>query len=428
MAVPPAGPTPQPSPFAALEHRDFRYYAAARFLATMAVQMQGSAVGFQVYAVTHSSISLALVGLAQFIPIISLSIAAGQIADRFDRRNILIACDAVFAAAAVAFYLLSRSAAPSFGAILAVLAIVGAARAFYGPAGSSLLPALVPREAFTSAVAWQSMIWQAAAIGGPSLAGAIYGIGAEPGPVYLTSTVLFAAAGALFAGVATKPGKGERTPATLQTALAGVRYVRRNPILLGSISLDFFAVFLGGATALLPVYATDILHVGPRGFGVMRSAPAVGAGLMAVFLAFRPLGGRAGVKMLAGVAVFGAATIVFGLSRSFPLSVAMLALLGAADMVSVVVRSTLIQAATPPGMRGRVSAVNMMFIGASNELGEFESGALAQWAGTVPSVVIGGVGTLLVVMTWAWRFVGIRRVDRLEDVQPEEDGSGGDRA
>jgi MFS family permease len=356
----------------------------------------------------------------------SLSLAAGQLADRLDRRRILIACDGVFVAAAVGFWLLSRAAAPSFGAILLLLGVMGATRAFYGPAGSSLLPTLVPREQFTNAVSWHSTIWQIAAIGGPALAGIIYGIGGGPRPVYLTTAALFAGAGALIAGVRAGPGQSGRAPATLETALAGVRYVRSHPIVLGSISLDFVAVFLGGATALLPVYATDILHVGPRGFGLMRSAPAVGAGLMAAYLAFRPLGGRGGLKMLAGVAVFGAATVVFGLSRSFPLSLAMLVLLGAADMVSVVVRGTLVLAATPPEVRGRVSAVNLMFVGASNELGEFESGAVAEWLGPVPSVVLGGAGTLAVVLLWAFWFPALRRVDRLEDVAPERDDLAGD--
>jgi MFS family permease len=411
-------PSAPPAPLAVLAYRDFRYYAAGRFLATLAIQMQGLAVGFQVYAITHRKLSLALVGLAQFLPIISLSIGAGQLADRLDRRRILIACDGVFALGAVGFYLLSRSATPSFEAILALLAVVGAARAFYGPAGSSLLPSLVPREHFTSAVSWNSTLWQGAAIAGPALGGAIYAFGG-PKPVYLTTAGLVTCAAVLMAGVAARPGKAGRTPATLKTALAGVRYVRGHKIVLGAISLDFLAVFLGGATALLPVYATDVLKVGPEQFGLMRSAPAVGAGLTAMYLSLRPLGGRAGPKMLAGVGVFGAATVVFGLSTSFPLTVAMLALLGAADMVSVVVRSTLIQAATPEEMRGRVSAVNMMFVGASNELGEFESGALAEWLGTVPSVVIGGAGTLLVVLLWTLGFPALRRVDRLEDVQPE---------
>ena len=226
MATAPPG-TADPAPFAVLAHRDFRYYAAGRFLATLAIQMQGLAVGFQVYAITHRKLYLAYVGLAQFLPIISLSIGAGQLADRLDRRRILIACDGVFVAAAVAFYLLSRSAAPSFWTILLLLGVVGAARAFYGPAGSSLLPSLVPREHFTSAVSWHSTLWQVAAIAGPALGGAIYAFGG-PGPVYLTTAVLVAFAAALVAGVATRPGKGERPPATLETALAGVRYVLRH--------------------------------------------------------------------------------------------------------------------------------------------------------------------------------------------------------
>jgi MFS family permease len=422
MAVAPTivAPSPgAPSPFAALRYRDFRFYAAARFLATVAVQMQSLAVGAQVYALTHRKIDLAYVGLAQFIPIVSLSIGAGQLADRRDRRVVLVVCDLVFAGCALALYLLAQQAAPSFAAILAVLAVLGVARAFYGPSGSSLLPSLVPREALPSAITWQSTIWQAAAIGGPSLGGAIYELHDMPGPVYLAAIVALLASAGLVAGISKPEGGPVRAPPTLQTALAGVRYVRAHKILLGSISLDFFAVFLGGATALLPVYAADILQVGKHGYGFMRAAPAVGAGVMAVFLAFRPLGRHAGAKMLAGVAVFGLATVIFGLSRSYPLTLAMLVVLGASDMVSVVVRSTLIQSATPPEMRGRVSAVNLMFVGASNELGEFESGTLAEWLGTVPSVVAGGLGTLAVVALWAWRFPQIHRVDRLEDVEPE---------
>jgi MFS family permease len=403
---------------AALRHRDFRTYSAGRFLATLGLQMQSLAVGFQVYALTGKKIALAYVGLAQFLPIISLSIGAGQLADRLDRRWILIACDGVFGAAAAALFLLWRAHVPSLAVILALLALTGVGRAFYGPAGSSLLPSLVPREDLPNAVSVHSTLWQIAAVAGPSVAGAVYAVGGA-GPVYLTTALLSVCGGVLIAGVGARPRVLERAPATLQTALAGVRYVMKHKILLGCISLDFFAVFLGGATALLPVYATDILHVGPRGLGVMRSAPAIGAGITAAYLALRPLGGRAGPKMLAGVAVFGAATVVFGLSRSFLLTASMLALLGAADMVSVVVRGTLIQAATPPAMRGRVSAVNLMFIGASNELGEFESGVLAEWVGAVASVVLGGLGTLAVVLLWVWRFPSLGRVDRLEDVRPE---------
>jgi MFS family permease len=426
MADAPSGPlaAAPPSPLAALGHRDFRAYAASRFLASVAVQMQGMAVAFQVYDLTHRKIDLAYVGLAQFLPIVSLSIAAGQLADRVDRRLILVACDVIFAACAVALYVLTRLPSPSVTAIFVVLAVLGAARAFYGPAGSSLLPSLVPKADFPNALTWQSTLWQIAAVGGPSLGGAVYGLAGGPAPVYVTCALLLLVSGVLALGIRAKSEKLERRPATLATALAGVRYVMAHKILLGCISLDFFAVFLGGATALLPVYAADILHVGPHGLGVMRSAPAVGAGLTALALAFRPLGRHAGVKMLAGVGAFGAATIVFGLSQSYWLSVVALALTGATDMVSVVVRGTLIQQATPPEMRGRVSAVNLMFIGASNELGEFESGTLAEWLGAVPAVVVGGAGTLLVVATWALRFPTIRRVDRLEDVKPEDAPAG----
>jgi MFS family permease len=415
-----AGAPPPHAPFAAFAHRDFRFYTAARFLATTAVQMQSLAVGFQVYSLTHRKIDLAYVGLAQFVPIVALSIVAGQVADRVDRRKILVACDAIFALAALALFLLARSPAPHLGAILAVIAVVGAARSFYGPAGSSLLPSLVPREHFPNAVTWQSTIWEIAAIGGPSLGGVIYGIAGSASAVYLTSAIVLVIAGVLALFLRAIHVKREQAPATLATALAGVRYVWNKKILLAALSLDFVAVFLGGAVALMPVYAADILHVGPHGLGVMRAAPAVGAGLTAIVLAFRPLGRNAGAKMLAAVAAFGVATVVFGLSRSFLVSVIALAVAGAADMVSVVVRMTVIQQATPPEMRGRVSAVNLMFVSSSNELGEFESGTLAEWLGAVPAVVLGGVGTVAVVIAWLFRFPEIRRVDRLEDVKPED--------
>lgn len=420
MSDAPSSVIPVHAPFAAFSHRDFRFYAAARFLATTAVQMQSLAVGFQIYALTHRKIDLAYVGLAQFAPMFAFSLAAGQLADRMDRRHILIACDAIFAAAAVALFALARSPAPNVPAILTVIGVVGAARAFYGPAGSSLLPSLVPREHFPNALTWQSTLWEIAAIGGPSLGGAVYGISGSAGPVYVVSAILLVVAGVLVAKMQPANVKLDRAPATLATALAGVRYVWTHKILLACLSLDFVAVFLGGATALLPVYATDILHVGPEKLGLMRAAPAIGAGLTALVIAFRPLGRRAGPKMLASVAAFGVGTVIFGLSTSYVITVASLMALGAADMVSVVVRGTLVQQATPPEMRGRVSAVNLMFVGASNELGEFESGTLAEWLGAVPAVVLGGIGTLAVVATWAFKFPEIRAVDRLEDVKPEE--------
>jgi MFS family permease len=419
MASPEGSITPARSPFAAFASRDFRFYTATRFVATISVQMQWVAVGFQIYSLTHRPLDLGYVGLARFIPVASLSLVAGQVADRIDRRVILAVCDVVFAACALSLFLLSRAAEPNLGAIFATLVVLGAAGTFYGPASSSLLPSLVPPEHFPNAVSWQSTLWEIAAIGGPSLGGLLYGVAESPSPVYLGTAIGLVFAGTLLLGIRTPGGKLERRPATLDTALAGLRYVWANKILLGSISLDFFAVFLGGAVALLPVYAADILHVGPRGLGLMRAAPAVGAGLTAAFLAFRPMTRRAGPKMLVGVAIFGVATVVFGLSRSFALSLIALAVLGAADMVSVQVRMTLAQLATPNEMRGRVSAVNFVFVGASNELGEFESGTLAALIGAEPAVVLGGIGTVLVVLLWAWRFPEIRRVDRLEDVRPE---------
>ncbi|XYH99119.1 MFS transporter [Sorangium sp. So ce1128] len=414
MATVPAALEPS-SPIAAFKSRDFRVYAAARLLATMAYQMQSVAVGFQVYALTRDPLALGYVGLAQFLPVAGLSLAAGHTADRFDRRGILVLCYLTSSLAALALFLLARSPSPNLSAIYGVLVLLGTVRAFQGPAGSSLLPALVPAAHFQNAATWQSTLWQVGAIGGPSLGGLLYGLWKAPAPVYLTASLALATACVGLLAVQVRTGRMEKKPPSLATALAGLRYVYRKKVLLASISLDFVAVFLGGAVALLPIYATDVLHVGPQGFGLLRAAPAAGAGVMAVLLAFRPIRRHAGRKMLLCVALFGLATVVFGLSQSFPLSLAALTVIGATDMVSVVVRMTLEQLATPPEMRGRVSAVNMVFVGASNELGELESGTLARLIGTVPTVVLGGLGTMAVVLLWGWLFPELRAVDRLED-------------
>ncbi|WP_155798644.1 MFS transporter [Sorangium cellulosum] len=416
------------SPIAAFQSRDFRVYAAARLLATMAYQMQSVAVGFQVYDLTRDPLALGYVGLAQFLPIAGLSLAAGHTADRFDRRGILAICYFTSSLAALALFLLARSPAPDLSAIYAVLALLGTVRAFQGPAGASLLPALVPAAHFQNAATWQSTLWQVGAIGGPSLGGLLYGAWRAPAPVYMAASLALAAACASLLAVRARTGRMEKRPPSLATALAGLRYVYRKKILLASISLDFVAVFLGGAVALLPIYATDVLHVGPQGFGVLRAAPAAGAGLMAVVLAFRPIRRRAGRKMLFCVGLFGLATVVFGLSRSFPLSLIALTVIGATDMVSVVVRMTLEQLATPPEMRGRVSAVNMVFVGASNELGELESGTLARLVGTVPTVILGGLGTMAVVLLWGWLFPELREVDRLEDTRATSEEDAADKA
>ncbi len=405
------------SPFAAFASRDYRLFLAARVLATVAVLMLSTAVGYQVYEITRDPLSLGLVGLAQFAPVALLSIPAGQLVDRRDRKRLVALCDAAYVVCAIAFYLLSRSAAPTTAGIYAILVLLGAVRALYGPSASSLLPAVVPEAHFANAVSWNSSFWQLAAITGPVTAGLIYDA-AGARTVYLVSAIMASLALVMALAIRAKPAQVDKQPVTLATAFAGLRYVLANKILLGSISLDFVAVFLGGAVALLPIYAKDILAVDARGFGMLRAAPAVGAGATAMVLAFRPIGGKAGIKMLVAVAVFGAATIVFGLSKSFALSLAALVTLGAADMVSVVVRRVLEQNATPDAMRGRVSAVNMVFIGASNELGELESGTLASLIGVVPAVVAGGAGTLVVVLAWAALFPALRRVHRLSDVKP----------
>lgn len=390
---------------------NFRLYLAARFLGSLALQMVAVAVGWQVYQLTNDPLHLGYVGLVQFVPNALFVLAGGHVADRFDRRKVMIACLAVEGVAVVALLAFSLAVSSPLPAIYAVLAVMGGARAFLAPASQSLLPLLVKGELFPRAVAWNSTAWEAAVIAGPALGGLLYAFGA--GAVYGTAAAMMAAAVGALAGVRTPPAAERKPAAGLEGVLGGVRYVAAHPILLGAISLDLFAVLLGGATALLPVYARDILVTGPFGLGLLRSAPAVGAAVMAVWLAHHPLERAVGTKLFVAVAVFGAATLVFGLSTSFWLSLAALAVLGASDMVSMVVRQTVVQLNTPDAMRGRVSAVNWLFIGASNELGEFESGLTAAWFGTVPAVVIGGLGTLAVTALWAWRFPALRTVDRL---------------
>jgi MFS family permease len=383
----------------------------------LAMQMQSVAIGWQIYAITRRPLDLAWVGLAQFLPAFGLALVTGHVADRFERRSILKVCHVAMAVLSLTLFSLARSPHPTVSSIYVVLVGVGVARAFLGPANQSLLPSLVPTELFPSAVAWSSSLMQAGMVAGPSLGGALYGAFAGPSVVYATAAICSCVAFLQVARMAVRaPAARPSAVGRRSSLLAGVRYVRGNPILLGAISLDLFAVLLGGATALLPVYARDVLFLGPWALGTLRSAPALGAALTGVVLAAHPIEGRAGAKMLGAVAVFGVGTIVFGLSRNLGLSLAALLVTGAADMMSVFVRSSLVQLATPDAMRGRVSAVNMVFIGASNELGEFESGLTAQWFGAVPSVVLGGVGTLAVVALWALRFPELRRVDRINDV------------
>jgi MFS family permease len=401
---------------AAFSHPDYVYFQAARFLIVAAQEMQSVAVGWQVYEITRKPLDLGFVGLAQFLPGILLFLASGHAADRFDRRKVLTLCYGGFAICSASLLLINRVQLKSVLPIYAVVVMLGVVRAFNGPASRALMPQLVPEEHFPNAVAWGATIFQAATISGPALGGLIYAAFRGPSPVYAASMATGLAALLITLRIHPRETARRREPVSLKTVLAGLHYIWAHKVVLGSISLDLFAVLLGGAVALLPAYAKDILHTGPWGLGLLRSAPSVGAGAMAILVAHRPLEKRAGALMLWCVAAFGAFTIVFGLSHNLFLSLAALVVTGAADMVSVIVRAVLVQLATPDAMRGRVNAVDMVFIGASNELGQFESGLAANWLGVVPSVVLGGVGAIIVTALWAWLFPELRRIQQITSV------------
>jgi MFS family permease len=400
------------------QRRDFAFFTSGRFLSTVAMQMQSVAIGWQVYAITNSAFALGLVGLCQFAPMFLLTLPAGDIADRFDQRKVLAAAMTVQAVSSALFLILSFLHVSQVWPFYAVLVLFGAARGFSGPAGQSLIAFLVPEEKLARSIALSSSVFTTAVIAGPALGGFLYALG--PFVTYSVCCLCFLSGATLTVVL----GGRRRTESVahgsrLERVAEGVRFVRSRPVILGAISLDLFAVLLGGAVALLPIYARDILHAGPVGLGFLRAAPAVGAALTSLTLAKFPIERHTGIVMFSAVAVFGVATIVFGLSTSFPLSLAALFVLGASDMISVFIRSTLIQFATPDVMRGRVSAVNMLFIGASNELGEFESGLTAAWWGVIPAVIVGGVGTLVVVAVWMKLFPRLRDVDRVHDVKAE---------
>lgn len=398
--------------------RDFLLFNGARLLVTLAIQMQSVAVAWYVYDLTRRPLDLGFLGLAQFLPVFSLSLVAGHAADRFDRQRILLCCNGAICACAVLLLVLARGGHGSLVPVYGVLALLGSARAFAGPAEQSFLPHLVPEGQLARGVAAGASVFQVATIAGPAAGGILYGLQGGATAVFAASAISSGLATLCTAAVRARTGRMEARAASWGLLLEGIRYVWRQRAILGSISMDLFAVLLGGAVALLPIYARDVLHTGPWGLGLLRSAPAAGAAVVAVFLGARGLGRRVGPLMLGCVAVFGAGTIAFGLSRVVWLSTAALFAIGAVDMVSMVVRRTLVQLGTPPAMRGRVSAVNQVFIGASNELGEFESGVTAAWLGVVPAVVVGGVGTLVVVVLWSLLFPELRRIDRLEDVSP----------
>ncbi len=405
---------------AAFCYPNFRDYMMARFLAALCSEMQALAVAWQVYGITRRPVDLGLVGLAQFLPAVPLFLVAGDTADRVPRQRILQATFASFALCSTLLLAFTLHGLRSVYPIYAVLLLNGVIRAFSNPAAQAFLPLLVPEADFPNAVAWSSSIFQAAIIGGPMLGGVLYGITGQPAPVYAAAALGMLSALVLVSVLRVPLGQRSRGTASLEAVLGGLRYIWRNKLLLGAISLDMFAVLLGGAVALLPVYAKEILNVGAFGLGLLRSAPGAGAVLMAILVAYRPLRRRAGATMLWCVCGFGVFTIVFGFSRNMALALGSLLLVGACDMVSVIVRHTLIQLGTPDEMRGRVSAVNTIFIGTSNEVGQFESGITAQWMGTVPAVVAGGIGTIGIVALWACLFPALREVNELAVVSVQD--------
>ena len=374
-------------------------------------QIQLVAVGYFVYELTSDPKALGFVGLSQFVPMFLLTLVAGDVADRFDRRFILGISYALQAVLSAGLFALVLAPNPAVEMFYVLLALQGSVRAFSAPAGQAYLPLLVPAEQLPRAIAWSSSTFQVATVAGPAAGGAALVLGADV--AFATCLGLFSIVALLTLGITIASPAQLHAGTVLQRITAGIEYVRHTPIVLGALSLDLFAVLFGGVTAMLPIYAKDILMVGPEGLGILRSAPAAGAAVISIFLGFYPLDRHAGPLMFACVALFGLMTIVFGVSTSFVLSLAALFILGGADMISVYVRNSLVQLVTPDHMRGRVSAVNFLFIGASNELGEFESGITASWFGIVPSVIIGGLGTLGVVAAWAYMFPSLRNVDRL---------------
>jgi MFS family permease len=387
-------------------------YWASRFAATFATQIISVAVGWQVYDLTRDPFDLGLVGLAQFLPALVLVLVTGAAADHFNRRLIISACLMLEALVCLALIGFTWMNVTLVWPIFVMLVVFGVARAFFGPASQSLLPNLVPEVALSNAIAWNSSSWQVAAIVGPVAGGLLYGISAFV--AYGSALVLMSGATILAFSIPKTPQRASDKATSLATLFAGFRYLWREKVVLGAISLDLFAVLLGGAIALMPVYARDILHAGPWGLGLLRSAPGIGAILVALWLTRHPIRDHAGLVMFVFVAGFGLFTVIFGVSTMIWLSVLALAIMGACDMVSVYVREILIQLWTPDEVRGRVNAVNMVFVGASNELGEFRAGVMAALIGTVPAVVFGGAGTIAVAGLWALWFPELRRIRHLD--------------
>ncbi|MBC8723001.1 MFS family permease [Paraburkholderia sp. RAU6.4a] len=411
--MPPASIDPADSPhFSLPKHPPFQRFWCTRILSSLSFQMLAVAMGWHVYALTHSAFALGLVGLAQFLPMFLLTLVVGHVADRYDRRRIAAVCQSLESVAALLFAIGTFGGWISAPVIYVLAACVGASRAFESPAVASLLPAVVPRGYLPKATAWATSANQTAQIAGPALGGLLYGIG--PGAAYLACTLTFAAAAASVWSIPLQMKPASRAPVTLESIFSGIAFIRREPVILGALSLDLFAVLFGGATALLPIFARDVLHAGPLGLGLLRSGTAIGALAGTIWLAHFPLRNRPGAAMFGGVIVFGIATIVFGLSHQFLVSLFALMVLGASDTISVVVRLSLVQLRTPDEMLGRVSAVNSLFIGTSNQLGEFESGLTAGWWGAQPAVLVGGVATIAIALLWMRFFPELRHTRTLE--------------
>ncbi|KQT52666.1 MFS transporter [Aureimonas sp. Leaf454] len=408
-----------PGRFAVFSNGQFLRYWLSRFFASFAVQIVSVSVGWQIYDLTRDPLDLGLVGLCQFLPSLLLFLATGTAADRYSRRRIMGFSILAEAAGAAALLWLTIGGLTSATPVFVVLVGFGVARAFFGPASASLVVNLVSREELPQAIAWNSSSWQIASIVGPVVGGLLYGL--NPDFAYSVALVLFAAGAILIFSLAAPAQRSSSQPASLETILSGFRFIWSEKVVLGAISLDLFAVLLGGAVALLPVYARDVLEVGPWGLGLLRAAPGIGAIAMVVYLAAHPVRDHAGLVMFAFVALFGAFTVVFGLSTMPWLSIVALALMGASDMISVYVRETLMQLWTPDAVRGRVNAVNMVFVGASNELGEFRAGVVAFWIGAVPAVALGGAATVAVAGIWSLLFPELRRIRTLDhqDAQPK---------
>ncbi len=407
----------------AFASRDFTRYQLARAAVILGAESQAVAVAWRVYSITHRALDLGYTGLALFLPGLLFLLPAGHVADRFDRRHVILVCYSLQMLCTSVLLLFAYAGVRSVYPIYAVLFLIGTGRAFSAPSSSALIPHLVPEKHFVNAVTWGGAIFQFANAAGPAIGGLLFTLPLSrwsqtntlegAGIVFIFTLLTQVWFLVLVYSLSVRLGRMEHRATSLHVVLAGFRYVWSMKLLLGSFSLDLFVVLLGGAVALMPIFANEILHTGPRGLGILRAAPAAGALTMSLIMARFPISRHAGKRLFICVAIFGAATVVFGLSRNLWLSLAALAISGAADTISVIIRGSLLQLATPPEMRGRVSAVNSLFVGASNELGEFESGLTAQWWGAVRATLFGGIGSLVIAGVWAGLFPGLRHADEL---------------